>query len=226
MMPFDTLTVLGCSPNTLPILFDVAYEALGLRSFRIVKNIPVDGEPRLEIGEPLYRYSIHEPGEDIQLKDENLFFGVVGARSKTLVYAYFEEKYEIGRSSFVTLIHPKSYVAVSSRLEHGVLVEPNAAISSQTRVGFGVTIKRGVCVGHHNLIEDFAEINPGAVLSGNVHIGRACTLGAGSVIRDGVSIGENTLIGMGSVVTEDIPEGVVAYGNPCKVVRANDSWKS
>ena len=39
------------------------------------------------------------------------------------------------------------------------------------------------------------------------------------VILPGVTIGSNTVIGAGSVVTKDIPSGVVAVGNPCKVLR-------
>lgn len=35
----------------------------------------------------------------------------------------------------------------------------------------------------------------------------------------GVAIGDNTVIGAGSVVTRDIPSGVVAVGNPCRVLR-------
>ena len=35
----------------------------------------------------------------------------------------------------------------------------------------------------------------------------------------GVTIGDSTVIGAGSVVTKDIPSGVVAVGNPCKVMR-------
>jgi len=41
----------------------------------------------------------------------------------------------------------------------------------------------------------------------------------------GSPIGDGTLIGMGRIVTGDIPPGVIAYGNPCKVVRDNDVWK-
>ena len=52
-----------------------------------------------------------------------------------------------------------------------------------------------------------------------VHIGRNCWIGAGAVIMPGVTIGENTVIGAGSVVTKDIPAGVVAVGNPCRVLR-------
>ena len=53
----------------------------------------------------------------------------------------------------------------------------------------------------------------------DVHIGENVWIGANAVIVPGVRIGKNTVIGAGSVVTKDIPEGVVAVGNPCKVLR-------
>lgn len=52
-----------------------------------------------------------------------------------------------------------------------------------------------------------------------VRIGCNCWLGAGVIVMPGVTIGDNTVIGAGSVVTRDIPSGVVAVGNPCKVMR-------
>lgn len=52
-----------------------------------------------------------------------------------------------------------------------------------------------------------------------VHIGKNCWLGAGVIVCPGVTIGDNTIIGAGSVVTKDIPSGVVAFGNPCRVHR-------
>lgn len=52
-----------------------------------------------------------------------------------------------------------------------------------------------------------------------VHIGKNCWIGAGAIILPGVTIGNNTVIGAGSVVTRDIPAGVVAVGNPCRVLR-------
>lgn len=44
-------------------------------------------------------------------------------------------------------------------------------------------------------------------------------IGGNSVILPGVTIGKNSVIGAGSVVTKDIPENVIAVGNPCRVVR-------
>ena len=46
-----------------------------------------------------------------------------------------------------------------------------------------------------------------------------CWLGAGVIVMPGVTIGDGSVIGAGSIVTKDIPAGVVAYGNPCRVVR-------
>lgn len=52
-----------------------------------------------------------------------------------------------------------------------------------------------------------------------VTIGDNVWIGGNTVVLPGVHIGSNTVIGAGSVVTKDIPEWVVAGGNPCKVIR-------
>ncbi len=52
-----------------------------------------------------------------------------------------------------------------------------------------------------------------------IHIGKNCWLGAGVIVMPGVTIGEGTVVGAGSVVTRDLPAGVVAVGNPCRVMR-------
>ena len=52
-----------------------------------------------------------------------------------------------------------------------------------------------------------------------ITIGQDCWIGAGAIVLGGVTIGDGTTIGAGSIVTRDIPEGVVAAGNPCRVIR-------
>ncbi|MDD1729995.1 MAG: sugar O-acetyltransferase [Methanospirillum sp.] len=52
-----------------------------------------------------------------------------------------------------------------------------------------------------------------------VTIGDNVWIGGGSIILPGVTIGNNSVIGAGSVVTKDIPDDVVAVGNPCRVIR-------
>lgn len=52
-----------------------------------------------------------------------------------------------------------------------------------------------------------------------ITIGNNVWIGGNVVINAGVKIGDNTVIGAGSIVTKDIPANVLAFGNPCKVIR-------
>jgi maltose O-acetyltransferase len=52
-----------------------------------------------------------------------------------------------------------------------------------------------------------------------ITIGADVWIGAGALVLPGVTIGDRSVIGAGSVVTRDIPAGVLAVGNPCRVVR-------
>jgi maltose O-acetyltransferase len=52
-----------------------------------------------------------------------------------------------------------------------------------------------------------------------IGIGSDVWVGGGALILAGVSIGSRSVIGAGSVVTRDIPDGVLAVGNPCRVIR-------
>lgn len=52
-----------------------------------------------------------------------------------------------------------------------------------------------------------------------IRIGRNVWMGAGAIVLPGVTIGDGTVVGAGSVVTKDLPENVVAVGNPCRILR-------
>lgn len=55
-----------------------------------------------------------------------------------------------------------------------------------------------------------------------VEIGSDVWVGSGAIILPGVTIGSRTVIGAGSVVSRDVPDDVLAVGNPCRVVRTID----
>lgn len=59
----------------------------------------------------------------------------------------------------------------------------------------------------------------GPELARPVRIGHRVWLGGGAIVCPGVTIGDDTTIAAGSVVTRDIPAGVLAGGNPCRVIR-------
>ena len=63
------------------------------------------------------------------------------------------------------------------------------------------------------------ERNAGLEKALPIIIGDNCWIGADVTILPGVTIGSNTIIGAKSVVTKDIPDHVIAVGNPCRVMR-------
>lgn len=65
-----------------------------------------------------------------------------------------------------------------------------------------------------------AAVRASGVESGKpVTIGNNVWIGGNTIINPGVKIGHNTVIGSGSVVTKDIPDNVIAAGNPCRILR-------
>jgi len=60
---------------------------------------------------------------------------------------------------------------------------------------------------------------PEKTLNAPIHIGAGAFIGARSIVLKGVTIGRGSVIGAGSVVTRDIPAGVIAAGNPARMVR-------
>lgn len=66
---------------------------------------------------------------------------------------------------------------------------------------------------------DAAERRRGLEFARPVTIGSDVWVGGGAILCPGVTVGSRTVIGAGSVVTRDIPDDVVAAGNPCRVIR-------
>jgi len=67
-----------------------------------------------------------------------------------------------------------------------------------------------------------AQLRRTQELGKRVSIGSDVWVGGGAIVLPGVTIGSKTVIGAGSVVTKDIPAGVVAAGNPCRIIRELD----
>ncbi|MDF2668955.1 MAG: maltose acetyltransferase [Paenibacillus sp.] len=66
---------------------------------------------------------------------------------------------------------------------------------------------------------DAEQRNQGLEYAYPISIGNNVWIGGGVTVLPGVTIGDNTIVGAGSVVTKDIPSGVIAVGNPCRVIR-------
>jgi galactoside O-acetyltransferase len=113
-------------------------------------------------------------------------------------------------------------------IESEIYIGDNVAINNNfSAVAFSkINIQKNVLIGlncsivdsdgHHLAIDKRNEVNP---KSETVSIGENVFIGSNVVILKGVTIGKNSVIGNSAVVTKNIPENVVAVGNPAIVIR-------
>ena len=121
--------------------------------------------------------------------------------------------------SVPVIIDPGAEVAGDVRIGSGSFIGKRAVVNAGSVIGDAVIINTGSVIEHTCGIGDFAHISPGSILCGQVMIGSDTHIGAGSVVRQGIEIGQRSIIGIGSVVVKNIPDEVVAFGNPCRVRR-------
>lgn len=119
-----------------------------------------------------------------------------------------------------TLIHSSAVVSASAHIGENSHILAGAVIAPMVELGEACIVNTNASVDHECVLGAGVHIAPGATLCGCVQVGENTLIGAGSVVLPRVKIGSNVVVGAGSVVTRDIPDGVVAFGNPAKIIEA------
>lgn len=129
----------------------------------------------------------------------------------------------LGQAKEKVCILPPFHCDYGSHIEVGenFMANYNCMILDVAKVVMGDNVLFGPNV---SIITAGHPIHPTSRNSGyeygrEIHIGDNVWIGCGAIVNPGVNIGNNVVIGSGSVVTHDIPNDVVAAGNPCKILR-------
>ncbi|HTQ55066.1 MAG TPA: acetyltransferase [Bryobacteraceae bacterium] len=120
---------------------------------------------------------------------------------------------------YVSAVHPAAHIARAVEIGRGVAIMAGATVNSGTRLGDFCFVNTNASVDHDNVIEPFSCIQPNAATGGNVSLGAGSVLAMGANVVQGVRIGADAIVGAGSTVLDNIPDRVVAYGTPCRVIR-------
>jgi sugar O-acyltransferase (sialic acid O-acetyltransferase NeuD family) len=120
---------------------------------------------------------------------------------------------------FARVVHPSAAVLPTAVVAPGAVILAGAVVNTQAFIGQHAIVNSGAIVEHDCQIGDFASLGPGVCMAGRVEIGAGAFLSTGVSVAPRIKIGAGTVVGAGAVVVSDLPEGVLAYGVPARVVR-------
>lgn len=123
------------------------------------------------------------------------------------------------------IIHPFAKVARGASIGNGTVISFGSFISFNTKIGKNVYVQPSSGVGHDVKVGDNCVISAGVRIAGHSSIGRNTYIGLNVPVRDRINIGEGSIISMGSVVQRDIPDNVIAMGNPARAMKENKEHK-
>ena len=135
------------------------------------------------------------------------------------------EKIENKNLVLSSIISDTAFVSDSATIARGAIIAPFASIQAQAIIGENVAVNTQAIIGHHVELLDGSVISSQVNLGGACHVGEQSYVGMGALIREKVLIGSQSIVGMGSVVYRDIPDGVIALGNPARVAKKNEDKK-
>jgi len=164
-------------------------------------------------------------GTDDDLRDiyksgiHNALITVGSIKDNTKRYRLFKMAREIGYN-FPVIISPEAIVDESVKIDEGTVIMQGSIINIDSSIGKNCIINTGAIIEHNCKIGNHCHIAPGAHISGAVNIGELSFTGIGATLIQAIKIGKNVIIGAGSVVIKDIPDNVIAVGNPAKIVKS------
>ena len=177
------------------------------------------------IGEDRFGYKIIGRQENLieLISEHNIEAGIISIGDNwSRYYVYNKIIEQIPNFEFVNAIHPSVIIGNNVKLGTGIVAMAGCIFNPKSEIGNFTFFATGAQVEHDNNICDFSSISAGSITGGFVKLGKFSAITLGVIVLDRIEIGENTVVGAGSLVTKSLPDNVLAYGNPCKIIRSRN----
>ncbi len=154
-------------------------------------------------------------GDDDYQPEENDHF--VLAVGNPILRARLADLWGGRGARFLTLVHPRAYVARTATVGVGCVVSPFCHVADRATLDDHVLLNTYASVGHDSKIGRASVLSPYATVNGNVTVGAQAFMGTHATVTPGQNVGDRAKISAGSVVYRTVPSEHLALGNPAKV---------
>ena len=182
-----------------------------------------------EIGSKKFGYKII--GRQENIKELIPIFCIDGAvisigDNWTRYYVASQVKKLVSDFKFFNAIHPSCIIGEHVKFGEGIVAMAGCIFNPRSTVGDHTFFATGAQVEHDCIIGDYASISAGSITGGYVELGDFAAITLGVTVFDRTKIGKNSVVGAGSLVTKDLPDNVLAYGNPAKIIRPREEGEN
>ena len=143
---------------------------------------------------------------------------IIGIGDDSTRKKIYEQFYNL---PWATLVHPRSIVSKSVKINEGTVVLAGAIIQAGVVIGKHCIINTNSNIDHESNINSFSSICPGVTICGNVNIGELTFIGANSTIIPRITIGANCVVGAGTVIIKNVNDNCKIVGNPGRIIQGN-----
>lgn len=178
-----------------------------------------------DIGSERFGYKVLGRQEDLNelISKYDIHGGVISIGDNWSRYLVHQQILEIIPDFvFVNAIHPSVVIGNTTEMGVGIVAMAGCIFNPKAKIGNFTFFATGAQVEHDNVIHDFASISAGSITGGYVTLGKFSAITLGVTILDRIEIGKNTVVGAGSLVIKSLPDNVLAYGNPAKIIRSRN----
>lgn len=145
--------------------------------------------------------------------------GAVIAAGDPDIRARLRERVNAAGLRLINAVHPSAIVSPAAVLGTGVVVLAGSVLSDNPVIGDNVWIGLAATITHDTRIGNDCLIGGRSAIGAEVDVGERTVVGWGCIVGPRRKIGAGTAVGFGSNVVYDIPDGVVAVGNPARVIK-------
>ncbi len=124
------------------------------------------------------------------------------------------------RARFVSIVHPRAWVARETELGAGVVIGPLSYVGPGARLGEHVLVNPQVAVAHDVVAGPWSVFSPMSAANGAVVLGAGAFLGTHATVLPGRTVGDWAYVGAGALVHRDVAPAAKVVGVPARVIGA------